>query len=124
MAYSMERRAAVLKQLEPSNAVPLRQLAKGEGISEATLNASRRDARSKGLLLPAAAAEAVADSLSAVGLSLTGVPARHARPTSHQDPVLPVLCGAPGRHALRILHPGPVPPCRCACPDRRGLRSR
>ena len=36
MAYSTERRAAVLKKLEPPNAVPLRQLAKEEGISEAT----------------------------------------------------------------------------------------
>ncbi len=52
MAYSMERRAAVLKKLEPPNAVPLRQLAKDEGISEATLHTWRRDARSKGQLLP------------------------------------------------------------------------
>ncbi len=56
MAYSMERRSAVLKKLEPPNAVPLRQLAKGEGISEATLHAWRRDARGKGRLLPDAAA--------------------------------------------------------------------
>jgi transposase-like protein len=54
LAYSTERRAAVLKKLEPPNAVPLRQLAKDEGISEATLHAWRRDARSKGRLLPAA----------------------------------------------------------------------
>ncbi len=46
MAYSTERRAAVLKKLEPPNAVPLRQLAKEEGISEATLHIWRRDARS------------------------------------------------------------------------------
>ena len=52
MAYSTERRAAVLKKLEPPNAVPLRQLAKEEGISEATLHAWRRDARGKGRLLP------------------------------------------------------------------------
>ena len=52
MAYSTERRAAVLKKLEPPHAVPLRQLAKNEGISEATLHAWRRDARSKGRLLP------------------------------------------------------------------------
>ena len=56
MAYSTERRAAVLKKLEPPNAVSLRQLAKEEGISEATLHAWRRDARSKGQLLPDAAA--------------------------------------------------------------------
>jgi len=38
LAYSTERRAAVLKPLEPPNAVPVRQLAKEEGISEATLH--------------------------------------------------------------------------------------
>ncbi len=48
----MERRAAVLKKLEPLNAVPLRQLAKDEGISEATLHSWRGDARSQGRLLP------------------------------------------------------------------------
>ena len=52
MAYSTERRAAVLRKLEPPNAVPLRQLAKEEGISEATLHSWRRVARSKGRLLP------------------------------------------------------------------------
>ncbi len=52
MAYSTERRASVLKKLEPPDAVPLRQLAKAEGISEATLHTWRRDARSKGRLLP------------------------------------------------------------------------
>jgi transposase-like protein len=52
LAYSMERRAAVLKKLEPPKAVPLRQLAKDEGVSEATLHTWRRDARSKGRLLP------------------------------------------------------------------------
>ena len=54
MAFSTERRVAVLKKLEPPNAAPLRQLAKGEGIPEVTLHAWRRDARSKGRLLPAA----------------------------------------------------------------------
>jgi len=52
LAYSTERRAAVLKKLEPPNAVALRQLAKDEGISEATLHIWRRDARSRGRLLP------------------------------------------------------------------------
>ncbi|HVG27360.1 MAG TPA: transposase, partial [Acidobacteriaceae bacterium] len=52
MAYSTERRAAVLKKLEPPNAVPVRQLAKDEGISEAPLHTWRRDARGKGRLLP------------------------------------------------------------------------
>ena len=52
MAYSPERRAAVLKKLEPPNAIPLRQLAQEEGISEATLHAWRREARRQGRLLP------------------------------------------------------------------------
>jgi transposase-like protein len=52
LAYSTERRAAVLKKLEPPHAIPLRQLAKDEGISEATLHTWRRDARSQGRLLP------------------------------------------------------------------------
>jgi transposase-like protein len=52
LAYSTERRAAVLKKLEPPDAVPLRQLAKDKGISEATLHTWRRDARGKGRLLP------------------------------------------------------------------------
>ena len=52
MAYSTERRAAVLRKLEPPNAIPVRQLAKEEGISEATLHSWRRDARSQGRLLP------------------------------------------------------------------------
>jgi hypothetical protein len=54
LAYSTERRAAVLKRMEPPNAVPLRQLAKDEGISEATLHTWRRDARGEGRLLPGA----------------------------------------------------------------------
>src|SRR3712207_1682120 len=48
----MERRAAVLKKLGPPHAVPLRRLAKDKGISEATPHTWRRDARSKGQLLP------------------------------------------------------------------------
>jgi transposase-like protein len=52
LAYSTERRAAVLRKLQPPNAVPVRQLAKEEGISEATLHAWRREARSQGRLLP------------------------------------------------------------------------
>ena len=52
MAYSPERRTAVLRKLEPPNAVPVRQLAKEEGISEATLHAWRREARSQCRLLP------------------------------------------------------------------------
>ena len=45
MAYSTERRAAVLRKLEPPNAVPVRQLAKEEGISEATLHACPKGLR-------------------------------------------------------------------------------
>jgi transposase-like protein len=52
LAYSTERRAAVLRKLQPPNALPVRQLAKEEGISEATLHAWRREARSQGRLLP------------------------------------------------------------------------
>jgi transposase-like protein len=52
LAYSTERRAAVLRKLGPPHAVPLRQLAQDEGISEATLHTWRREARSKGQLLP------------------------------------------------------------------------
>ena len=52
MAYSTERRAAVLRKLGPPHAVSLRQLAQDEGISEATLHTWRREARSKGQLLP------------------------------------------------------------------------
>ncbi|WP_043363987.1 hypothetical protein [Belnapia sp. F-4-1] len=52
MTYSPESRAAVLKKLEPPNAASLRQMAKEEGTSKATLPAWRREARSQGRLLP------------------------------------------------------------------------
>src|SRR3712207_5925511 len=52
----MERRAAVLKKLEPPHAVPLRQLAKDGGISEATLHTWRRAPRRRGQPLPDAEA--------------------------------------------------------------------
>jgi len=52
LAYSPERRAAVLKKLEPPNAVPVRQLAQEEGISETTRHAWRHEARRQGRLLP------------------------------------------------------------------------
>ncbi|SDD93665.1 hypothetical protein SAMN04487779_10152 [Belnapia rosea] len=52
MAYSPERRTAVLKKLEPPNAAPLRRLAREERISEATLHAWRREDRSQARLLP------------------------------------------------------------------------
>lgn len=52
MAYSTERKAAVLKKMLPPNNVPLRQLSREEGICEATLHSWRKEARSKGQLLP------------------------------------------------------------------------
>lgn len=52
MAYSPERKAAVLTKMLPPNNVPLGQLAKEEGISEATLAKWRAEARAKGRLLP------------------------------------------------------------------------
>ena len=52
MAYPKERRAAVLKKMQPPNNVPLRQLSREEGISEATLHSWRKEARGKGQLLP------------------------------------------------------------------------
>ena len=51
VAYPAERKAAVLKMLPPNN-VPLRRLSQDEGISEATLHSWRKEARSKGQLLP------------------------------------------------------------------------
>lgn len=51
MAYSVERRAAVLKRMQAPNAVPLRQLAREEGIAEATLHKWRCEARAQGQLL-------------------------------------------------------------------------
>jgi transposase-like protein len=52
VAYSAERKTAVLKKMLPPNNVPLRQLSQDEGISEATLHSWRKEARSKGQLLP------------------------------------------------------------------------
>ena len=52
MAYSPERKAAVLTKMLPPNNVPLGQLAKEEGISQATLAKWRAEARAKGRLLP------------------------------------------------------------------------
>jgi len=52
VAYPKERRAAVLKKMQPPNNVPLRQLSREEGISEATLHSWRKEARGKGQLLP------------------------------------------------------------------------
>ena len=38
--------------MQPPNNVPLRQLSREEGISEATLHSWRKEARGKGQLLP------------------------------------------------------------------------
>ena len=51
MAYSPERKAAVLKRMLPPHNLPLRQLSEEEGISEATLHQWRRAARQDGQLL-------------------------------------------------------------------------
>ena len=52
MAYSPERKAAVLERMLPPNNAPLRQLSQEEGISEGTLHKWRAEARGKGHLLP------------------------------------------------------------------------
>ena len=52
MAYSPERKAAVLKRMLPPNNLAIRQLSEAEGISEATLHKWRAVARDKGQLLP------------------------------------------------------------------------
>lgn len=54
MAYSPERRAAVIARMLPPNSVPLTRLAKEEGIALGTLMRWRDDARRQGQLLPAA----------------------------------------------------------------------
>lgn len=52
MAYSPERKAAVLTKMLPPNNMPLRQLSEEEGISQATLAKWRAEARAKGQFLP------------------------------------------------------------------------
>lgn len=54
MAYSPERKAAVIARMLPPNSVPLTRLAKEEGIALGTLTRWRDEARRQGLLLPAA----------------------------------------------------------------------
>jgi transposase-like protein len=56
LAYSPERKAAVLAKMLPPNNMPLGQLAKEEGISVATLAKWRAEARAKGQFLPDAKA--------------------------------------------------------------------
>src|SRR5512134_48457 len=52
VAYSAERKAAVLKKMLPPNNVPLRRLSQDEGISEATLHSWRKKAALRGRIVP------------------------------------------------------------------------
>ena len=52
MQYSTERKEAVLRKMVPPHNRSIKQLAREEGISEATLFNWRSQAREKGLLLP------------------------------------------------------------------------
>lgn len=52
VAYSLERKAAVLAKMLPPNNVSLQQLSREEGISKGTLSLWRAEARAKGKLLP------------------------------------------------------------------------
>ena len=52
MRYSPERKDDVLRKMMPPHNRSIKQLAREEGISEATLFAWRKQARDKGLLLP------------------------------------------------------------------------
>ena len=52
LAYSRERKAAVLAKMLPPSTMPLDRLAKEEGISVATLSKWRAEARAKGQFLP------------------------------------------------------------------------
>ena len=56
LAYSPERKAAVLAKMLPPNNMPLGRLAKEEGISKGTLGKWRAEARAKGQFLPDAKA--------------------------------------------------------------------
>jgi len=52
LAYSAERKAAVLTKMLPPTNMPLRRLSQEEGISQATLAKWRAEARAKGQFLP------------------------------------------------------------------------
>lgn len=52
MGYSLERREAVLKKMLPPNNRSIAELAKEEGISDATLYNWRQQARNEGRLMP------------------------------------------------------------------------
>lgn len=70
MAYSPERKAALLTKMLPPNNMPLQRLSQEEGISRATLVKWRAEARAKGQFLPDAKAGpegwTSADKLAAV----------------------------------------------------------
>lgn len=53
MRYSSERKEGVLKKMLPPHHRGVAELAREEGISEATLYSWRKEARGKGVLLPA-----------------------------------------------------------------------
>ena len=52
MRYPKERKEAVLRKMMPPHNRSVPQLAQEEGISEATLYNWRKEARSKGILMP------------------------------------------------------------------------
>ncbi|MEW6141485.1 MAG: transposase, partial [Thermodesulfobacteriota bacterium] len=52
MQYPKERKEAILSKMMPPHNRPIADLAKEEGISEATLFKWRREAREQGLVLP------------------------------------------------------------------------
>ncbi len=52
MRYTKERKEAILKKMMPPRNRSVNELAKEEGIGEATLYNWRREARNRGLLLP------------------------------------------------------------------------
>ena len=52
VGYSPERRESVLRKLLPPNSIAIAELAKAEGISEATLYIWRKQARNEGRLMP------------------------------------------------------------------------
>ena len=52
MRYPKERKEAVMKKMLPPNNKTIREIAREEGISEATLYNWRKAARAEGRLLP------------------------------------------------------------------------
>jgi transposase-like protein len=107
LAYSPERKAAVLAKMLPPNNMPLGRLAKEEGISVATLSKWRAEARAKGQFLPDANAGPEGwnseDKLAAV----IGERLRRHRFETNRDRV------AERGGAWRVLPP-PRHPCRAA----------